>query len=62
MPINRRRSIKIKVLRWRFIAILPNFTQKNIKSGLFGQKSGGLFEFCVSGGLIKSGSLLAQIW
>ena len=29
---------------------------KASKSGLLGQKSGGLFKFCCSGGLIKSGA------
>ena len=39
-----------------------NLTKKAPKSGPFGQKSGGLFEFFIGGGLIKSGSVLAQIW
>ena len=39
-----------------------NLTKKAPKSGLFGQKGGGLFEFCIGGGLIKSGSLLTRIW
>ena len=38
-----------------------NLPKKAPKSGLFGQKSGGLFEFCIGGGLIKSGGLLARI-
>ena len=37
-----------------FIGFLP---PKASKSGLLGQKSGGLFKFCWSGGLIKSGVL-----
>ena len=43
-----------------FSANLPN-CPKAPKSGLFEQKSAGLFEFSVSGGLIKSGSLMARI-
>ena len=31
------------------------FAPKSLKSGILGQKSGGLFKFCCSGGLIKSG-------
>ena len=38
-----------------------NLTKKAQKSGPFGQKSGGLFEFCIGGGLIKSGGLFAWI-
>ena len=38
-----------------------NLPKKAPKSGVFGQKGGGLFEFCISGGLIKSGGLLARI-
>ena len=53
---------KIKILRWRFIEIFPKFSPKKApKSGLFRQKSGGLFEFCIGGGLIKSGGLFALI-
>ena len=44
---------------WNFSKICP---KKAPKSGLFGQKSGGLLEFCIGGGLIKSGGLLARIW
>ena len=35
----------------------PIFVQKSPKKWTFGQKSGGLFEFSSSGGLIKSGIL-----
>ena len=38
----------------KFLGFLP---QKASKSGLLGQKSGGLFKFGCSGGLIKSGVL-----
>ena len=38
----------------KFFGFLP---QKALKSGLLGQKSGGLFKFGCSGGLIKSGVL-----
>ena len=38
----------------KFFGYLP---QRALKSGLFRQKSGGLFKFGCSGGLIKSGVL-----
>ena len=38
----------------KFCGFLP---QKALKSGLLGQKSGGLFKFGFSGSLIKSGVL-----
>ena len=38
----------------KFFGFLP---QKALKSGLLRQKSGGLFKFGCSGGLIKSGVL-----
>ena len=41
---------KIKVLRWRFVEIFPK-----------AKKSDSLFEFCISGSKIKSGSLLTRI-
>ena len=43
------------------IEIFPIFAQKSPKNWTFGQKSGGLFEFCIGGGLIKSGGLFAWI-
>ena len=42
--------IKPKALRWRFILFFQNLPKKAPKCGLFGQISGGLFEFCVCGG------------
>ena len=55
----------MRVSRWRFI---ENFAHKSLKmpqkaskSGLLVQKSGGLFKFCCTGGLIKSGGLYALI-
>ena len=40
------------------VAVYCNFTKFYPKK----HQKWGLFEFCVSGGLIKSGGLLAQIW
>ena len=37
------------------------FCPKSPKEWTFGQKSGGLLEFCIGGGLIKSGGLFARI-
>ena len=37
---------KIKAVRWWSIENFPKFAQKVPKSGLFGLKSGGLFELC----------------
>ena len=52
---------KSRFLGGGLVNFFQNLTKKAPKSGLFGQKSGGLFEFHVGGGLIKSGSLLARI-
>ena len=54
-PINHQQSKKNKVQRWWFIKKFPKMPQKCPKKWKR-QKSGGLFEFCMSG------SLLAQIW
>ena len=41
--------------------LLKILSIKASKSGLLVQKSGGLFKFCCTGGLIKSGVLYASI-
>ena len=38
------------------------FVIKAPESGLLGKKSGGLFEFCIGGGLIKSGGFRLFAW
>ena len=43
------------------LKILPIKASKTIKKWNFGPKSGGLFKFCCTGGLIKSGGLYASI-
>ena len=43
------------------LKFFPIFAQNAPNSGLLGKKSGGLFEFCIGGGLIKSGGLFAWI-
>jgi len=48
-------------LSWWLFEIFPKFDQKCPKKWTFWVKSGGLFEFCISGGLIKSGGLMARI-
>ena len=55
----------MRVSRWRFI---ENFAHKSLKkppkaskSELLVQKSGGLFKYCCTGGLIKSGGSYASI-
>ena len=58
--IDLRRFIKISLFQDGGLSnFFFNFCPKSL---LLGQKSGGLFEFCIGGGLIKSGSLLAWIW
>ena len=46
------------VPRWRFIEILVH---KRMKKWTFVPKSGGLFKFCCTDGLIKSEGLYASI-
>ena len=48
---------KSRFLGGGLVNFFQNLTKKAPKSGLFGQKSGGLFEFFIGGGLIKSGSI-----
>ena len=56
--INHWQSKKIRVFKI-FFQILPPKSSKNFT---IGPKSGGLFEFCTSAGLIKkSGGLLAPL-
>ena len=59
-------TISASIDRWRFIKFWGLFggclsefflPQNASKSGHLGQKSGCLFKFCYSGGLIKSGAL-----
>ena len=48
----------LAVPRWRFIEILAH---KSLKKWTFVPKSGGLFKFCCTDGLIKSEGLYASI-
>ena len=60
--INLQRFIKILHFQGGgLLKFFPIFGQKAKKSGLLGKKSVDLLEFCIGGGLIKSGGLFSQM-